>query len=260
MTRGVSHPEGRKGSHCGWGSGRGPLCCRGLPEGRRSATARGWGEGGCEGRGALTHSGGAAALVAVGEQLVQDHPKAPDIRLAREDVVREGLRGVPGGDRAALGCERGAEDRRGAALGSGSCPGQLGYRRVRLQLQGLSSPESMASQGGTWERGGWGVNSVACSCGDGRGQCRGRGAQPVHWEGRSPGGARAGGVEGARTVRRRGRIRTVGGREGPGWWRGEAGTRAGLRVQLQLWAGPAPWEEGRGLGGKGLGEEGRGAS
>lgn len=38
--------------------------------------------------GPATHSGWAAALVAVGEELVQHHAEAPHVRLAGEDVVR----------------------------------------------------------------------------------------------------------------------------------------------------------------------------
>lgn len=40
------------------------------------------------GMGQATHSGWAAALVAVGEELVQHHSEAPHVRLAGEDVVR----------------------------------------------------------------------------------------------------------------------------------------------------------------------------
>lgn len=64
--------------------------------------------------------GGAAALVAVSEELVQDDPEAPDIRLARENIVREGLRGVPGGcGQGRLEVRGGAQDGTGAALGEG---------------------------------------------------------------------------------------------------------------------------------------------
>lgn len=38
--------------------------------------------------GPATHSGWAAALVAVGEELIQHHAEAPHVRLAGEDVVR----------------------------------------------------------------------------------------------------------------------------------------------------------------------------
>lgn len=80
---------------------------------------KGLGEG-CWGSGAPTHGGGAAALVAVSEELVQDDPEAPDIRLARENIVREGLRGVPGGcGQGRLEVRGGALDGTGAALGEG---------------------------------------------------------------------------------------------------------------------------------------------
>lgn len=66
-----------KGHLC---KGGGVLCDGG------GCLAKGW-EGRVLGTQTPTHGGGAAVLVTVGEQLVQDDSEAPDVRLAREDVV-----------------------------------------------------------------------------------------------------------------------------------------------------------------------------
>lgn len=82
---------------------------------------RDWGEEGTGDPGALTHGRGAAILAAVGEKLVEDDPEAPDVRLAREDVVGEGLWGVPGGGtRRSWGARVRQRTGKGTALGEGS--------------------------------------------------------------------------------------------------------------------------------------------
>lgn len=42
-----------------------------------------------------THCRGAAALVAVGEELIKHHPKTPDVRSHRELALSQRLWGVP---------------------------------------------------------------------------------------------------------------------------------------------------------------------
>lgn len=71
-----------------------------------------------------THGRGAAALVPEGEELIQEHPETPHVGLAREDVVREGLRRVPGG-RALGGWDRPKEGALGAASGKEGDQGTL---------------------------------------------------------------------------------------------------------------------------------------
>lgn len=57
------------------------------------------------GPGSGSHLRGAPDLVAVGEELIEENPEAPDIRRLREDIVRQGLGCVPAkGRMLSTGC------------------------------------------------------------------------------------------------------------------------------------------------------------
>jgi len=73
-------------------SGRGGLVPRvtGPGWGQRDPSPGTWGG---------SHLGGALAFVAVGEELVEEDPEAPDVGCPGEDVVCQGLRRVPAGGR-----------------------------------------------------------------------------------------------------------------------------------------------------------------